>query len=285
MFIQCSEAKAKCKTKIDELVRVTINPEKRHHLPFPSNYEFTECILPKKFISLADRIHNFGIRSDDTWIVSFPKSGTTWTVNIVWYLKNNLNFTVNNIDPAYLERSMMLNLNNDIQQDDDYRAFATKLECLDGFNNRDSPRLLKSHLPAHLLPKDIWMIKPKMIYIERNAKDSAISLFHMYKNIANISYRGPLEDFLDDYLSGNVHYGPYHDHAYSYQQLNGSEHILFLKYEEMLAKPFSNIKKISEFLNCSYTDEQLQQLMKYVSFDNMRNRHVVNRIKFPDGFK
>lgn len=50
------------------------------------------CILTSRYIDLADKIKNFTIKSDDTWLISFPKTGTTWTQEMIWLICNNLDF-------------------------------------------------------------------------------------------------------------------------------------------------------------------------------------------------
>lgn len=53
----------------------------------PSKYFF-----PKQFKENASMYYNFEARSSDIWVSSFPRSGTTWTQEMVWLIGNNLDF-------------------------------------------------------------------------------------------------------------------------------------------------------------------------------------------------
>lgn len=50
------------------------------------------CVLTPRYKNFADKIKNFTIKSDDTWLVSFPKTGTTWTQEMIWLISNDLDF-------------------------------------------------------------------------------------------------------------------------------------------------------------------------------------------------
>lgn len=56
-----------------------------------------------------------------------------------------------------------------------------------------------------------------------------------------------------------------------------------IKYEDMLANSVAGIKKISEILECSYSDDQLKQLTDHVSFQNMRGKY--NNKNYLNNFK
>lgn len=49
-------------------------------------------VLPAKFRDHAENVHNFNTRSNDTWIVTFPRSGTTWVQELIWLISNDLDF-------------------------------------------------------------------------------------------------------------------------------------------------------------------------------------------------
>ena len=74
---------------------------------FSSRYE-DGVLLPRLFVTdnWAERIRNFEVREDDIWILSYPKTGTTWTIELVWMLVNDLNLETADI-PEHLRCPIM----------------------------------------------------------------------------------------------------------------------------------------------------------------------------------
>lgn len=271
-----------------EFVRCNIDPvtAKNFH---SGDYEFQSCFLTKQFLKMADRIENFIIRPDDIWVMTFPKSGTTWVVNIVYQLMHNIDLSTDFWDQRYnlsLEAPLMLSVTDENINDEVHMNRVRGAEVyLDFKGMQPSPRLMKTHLPAHLVPKNIWTVKPKIIHVYRNPKDVVISMYHMYKNHSSIRYPGTVEDFLDIFLNDHVVYAPFFGHVNSFEQFRSREHILFLNYEEMTADPFCGVKKISEFLNFSYSNDELKKLTAHLSFQNMHDNIEIDQSNYPSGFK
>uniref|UniRef100_A0A1Y1M8D2 Sulfotransferase domain-containing protein n=2 Tax=Photinus pyralis TaxID=7054 RepID=A0A1Y1M8D2_PHOPY len=75
------------------------------------------------------------------------------------------------------------------------------LNSLEYLGQIKGQRLIKTHLPFSLLPKDIQLQRksPKIIYVVRNPKDVFISYFNHTRIIDG--FKGNLEDFADLFLS------------------------------------------------------------------------------------
>lgn len=251
---------------------VNTKPWANQHLPI-ENYPFAACVLPDVFAVHAQQFREFRVRSDDIWVISFPKSGTTWIQNIVWQLKNGLDFAKEPIslnDAQFLEWPMFGCVDNQVLKQRIQSLFPN---ALDELNNAPSPRIIKSHLPPHLLPIGLWTVRPKIIYITRNPKDVVCSLYHMVRNDFN-QPNLTWPEHIDRFLSNRNWYMPFGAHVKSFWQLRKVDHFLFLRYEDLSANRFHGLKTISTFLECKYNDEQLKRLSEYISFDNMQRMNT-----------
>lgn len=242
-------------------------PFSNDHLPFPMDFKFEPCFVRTPFKELANEIRHFNVRNDDIWIISFPKTGSTWMENIVWQLKNGIDTTKPPFvlfDGLYLEMDMILN--------DEESNKMHKTERLEMVKDASSPRIIKTHLPPHLLPIELWTNKPKIIYIARNPKDTAISMFHMINGFKK--FNGTIDEYFDCFLEDRTNYAPFDAHILTYWKLCHLDYFLFLTYEQLVADRFNGIKIISNFLRCTYTENELKQLADYASIDSMQKLHT-----------
>lgn len=249
-------------------VYATIESKTENRLNLPSDYKYHWAFLPRKYEEWAQRLQNFDIRENDIWITGFPKTGTTWLRNIIWQLKNNLDFNapLRKTFTEYLEIPIIYEESNGDEQ------LEMMIKRNDGrvaeYIDLPSPRILKSHLPAFLLPRQIWTTKPRVVYICRNSKDVITSLYYMHRNNFH-KYTGTLDNKCERLMSGEISFSPFFDHMKSFWQLRHLDHVLFLTYEELSTDLFAGIKRISKFLGCSYNDEKLKELTEHVSFKSM----------------
>ncbi|KAK9503915.1 hypothetical protein O3M35_010375 [Rhynocoris fuscipes] len=49
-------------------------------------------LLPLKYMDEAEGYYNFEPREDDLWIMTYPRSGTTWSQELLWLVNNDLDY-------------------------------------------------------------------------------------------------------------------------------------------------------------------------------------------------
>uniref|UniRef100_T1IGQ4 Sulfotransferase domain-containing protein n=1 Tax=Strigamia maritima TaxID=126957 RepID=T1IGQ4_STRMM len=132
----------------------------------------------------AKSLDKFEAREDDVFVVSFPKTGTTWMQEIVYLIGSNLNFE------AAKTISMM-----------------TRCPYMELIPNRvdvstmPSPRFLKFHYGYSVLPQSIKAKNANIICPYRNPKDTLMSYYHFSKSEAIIGFNSDLETFVDYFVN------------------------------------------------------------------------------------
>jgi len=188
-------------------------------------------------------------RSDDVFIVTYPRSGTTWMQMILYQLTTDGGMDIDHINQfsPWFERSISLN----IMSGHDLEAMP-------------SPRVFKSHLPYNLTP----IGASKKIYIVRNGKDVAVSFYHFYQS--HLGFKGSFAEFHDRFMKGKVQYRSWFNHVAGWWEHKDDPNVLFLKFEDMVDDLEGVLKKIIEFCEFDITEERFTEILERCSFSYMK---------------
>ncbi|KAM6460347.1 amine sulfotransferase-like isoform 1-T3 [Liasis olivaceus] len=212
---------------------------------------------------IIDSLDSFEIRDDDVFIITYPKSGTVWTQNILSLIfheghrDGTENITLMNRAP-WLESVFHANL-----------------------PSRPSPRLFSSHLPYYLVPTGLQKRRGKIIYVYRNPKDVLVSGYHFTKIAPILEKPKDFDTFLEMFLAGKVNCNLWLDHIEGWHAHKGDFNILFLSYEEMKKDLRSSILKLCSFLGKKLTEEEVDDVVDKATFDNMKMDSRANYTSMP----
>ncbi|XP_022912505.2 luciferin sulfotransferase-like [Onthophagus taurus] len=247
--------------------------------------DFDGCILPNEFFLTKEKIEHFEVKDDDVWVTSYPKAGTTWTQEMVWLIGNDLDYEGAKVSVdqrfPFIEVNSLTKAMMKFGKKRNPEKFSKEFVVTDNIkklNETEGKRFIKSHLPWYLLPRQITdgLKKPKIIHVMRDPKQVSVSYYH-HNNLVIPLFDENLSNFIDIYVQGKVLYGDYFNVVKSYLKQSHLPNLLIITYEDMIRDIKSVIKKVSEFLNKNFTDEDIDKLAEHLSFNQMKNNQAVNR--------
>ena len=236
--------------------------------------------LPLGFEKFQQPIKNLQVRNDDMYVLTFPRTGTTWTQELVWLVHNDCNFEEAKAVPLdkrfpFLDWSVHL----DFAMEDwpQFTAcFSEQGDYLKRVEEMPSPRFIKSHFRLCLLPDDL-LEKSRAVICLRNPKDTVVSFYHHQKLMKSCGYTGDFPTYFDLFMDNLIVYSPYFEYVKEAWQQRNHPNVCLLFYEDMKKDLASSVKKVAKFLGKNVSEETVEALVDHLSFKQMRNNPAVNK--------
>ncbi len=184
---------------------------------------------------------------NDTFIVSYPRSGNTWT-----------RFLVANL----VHRDRPVTFNNIESLIPDCEAMSSRY-----MKRVPRPRIIKSH--EYFDPR-----YKKVIYIVRDPRDVALSYYDFSRKYRHIDDSYPLTSYVSDFVNGRLSssdWGTWGENVASwFHTRNGRPGFLLLRYEDMQADTAAELAKVACFLGIEPAPDRIAAAVERSSADRMR---------------
>ena len=185
------------------------------------------------------------ILSDDVFLVSFPKSGNTWTR----FLLANLKYPE---QPATFANVHRLIPDPDRTSKRDFESMSR-------------PRIIKSHEcfdPRY----------PRVIYIVRDPRDVVVSQYHYHRKLRKLGDDSPIDLFVTRFLAGKTcPHGSWGENVTTWLGTRENDpRFLLLRYEDMVADTCHELTKVANFLGLSVSPQQIATAVERSSVSRMR---------------
>nr|KAG5686798.1 hypothetical protein BaRGS_013118 [Batillaria attramentaria] len=161
---------------------------------------------------------------------------------------------------------------------------------IDRVQQQPSPRLLNTHVPVSMLPRQVKDKKVKVIHVYRNVKDVCVSMYFHLKQRDPM----PIEEFFEKRFlnfegNENGNYFAYLKSMDEFIKANPDHPIFNVSFEEMKTDPVGTVTRLAEFLGVPHTPELCRQVADACTIDKMReadkskDRSVLQKRKFGQG--
>jgi Sulfotransferase domain len=206
----------------------------------------------KRNLGLEIAGSHLAVYPDDTFIMSYPRSGNTW---IRFLLTNLLHPEI----PATFELMERTVPDTTAQS----RRF---------FDGVPRPRLIKGH---HSFDPRI----KRVIYVVRDPRDVAVSFYHFQRKYRIIDDKLPLEGYVQRFVSGEVSdFGSWGEHVASWLAARyGSPDFILIRYLDLKTETMAELGRIAEFLKIDADEQRLSQAIERSSTERMRKQEKIEQ--------
>lgn len=214
-------------------------------------------------LQLAAPGRTLKVRADDVFVLSYPRSGNTWTR----FLLASLLSARDDVSFLNIEKRIP-----DIYVNPELRLRLMR-----------RPRILKSHERFDARYR-------RIIYLVRDPRDVLVSFYNYQIMMNRLSDQHSVADYTTRFLAGGVPFGSWEDHVQGWlTPWEGHDDFLLVRYEDLCREPVSQLKGIASFLGLARDQAALEAAVARCTADAMRKLEVEQwrrwkplRLKRPD---
>eukprot|EP00928_Gymnodinium_smaydae_P046181 TRINITY_DN30770_c0_g1_i1.p1 TRINITY_DN30770_c0_g1~~TRINITY_DN30770_c0_g1_i1.p1 ORF type:complete len:369 (+),score=42.60 TRINITY_DN30770_c0_g1_i1:43-1149(+) len=204
----------------------------------------------------------------DVFVCSYPKSGTTWMQHIVSTL------CAGGVKPGEHVSDYTPFYDIDPHWDLDVPQLSESIQAKHRKNGR---RMFNTHLRWEMMPSHL---DARFIYVVRDGRDTCVSFYHHLSHQMKKDGSEPVETrdfaaFHADWVKGQMPFGSWADHLWSWNAAKGDERVLFVRYEDLLTDLKPNISRIASHLGVDLTEAQLDNVLPKFSFNYMKENRAL----------
>lgn len=204
-------------------------------------------VLVKKLLGTDIAERNFAIFPDDTFLVSYPRSGNTWTRFLV------ANLVYPNVDVSFKNIERLIP--------------DTSSQSSRALRKAPRPRIIKIHEYFDHRCR-------KIICIVRDPRDVVLSYYEFQRKYRHIQDGYPIQNYVNDFVSGNLNskgWGTWGENVASWYYTRGkTKDFLLLRYEDMMTDPVRELARTATFLGLDSDPARIEQAVRRSSADRMR---------------
>ena len=202
-------------------------------------------LLPITSPQTVEACRTLSVTNEDIFICSYPKSGTTWTQNLVCrLLSSHVGMTFD--DDWHLSHTAPF-YEVDKYWNSEGRLPPKTPICGNVRGTERSYRVFNTHLRPHQLPPSA-----KCVYVVRDPLDVLASFYHHLANMSEEDggYVGTPGKFCSAFVDGSILYGKWQDHleAWLGKANSNRSSLLILNYEDMKGDLAKQTTRLARFL-------------------------------------
>jgi hypothetical protein len=201
-------------------------------------------VVAERFMGKDIAGRNISVFPDDSFIVSYPRSGSTWLRFLVGNLLSNEPISFKNLEQVIPD----IHVNS-----------ARHIASI------PRPRLLKSHEYFDHRYR-------KVVYLVRDPRDVVVSCYRYHLKVRRLDDGYPIDRYVHEFLNGELEpWRSWRGNVASWLDSgNNRPEFLLIRYEDLLENTVAVLSRIAEFLDIETSPARLERAVRLSSAQRMR---------------